>query len=142
MRAAAVAALVLLASCRRGEDAAILAVDVAACQPLSNGAVVGSSLRNDAPTLAGGRRFRCLVFPGTASHRLQLTVFADGFTPSLYLLEPGEPPHRLVARSTASDRGGVARASAVLPRTRPYAAVVLGETGEGGTFLLSVQDQP
>ena len=142
MRTGLAALAVLATACGREINPAVLAVDVTGCQPARYGSVVGSSLRADAPVLAGGRRYRCLVFPGTAEHRVQLTVFADGFDPVVYLLEPGESPHRLLARSATSTASGVARTSIVLPRTRPYAAVVTAAGREGGTFLLSVQDQP
>ena len=139
-----VALVTWLAGCGGGSatDAAVLGVDVAGCQPVRYGSVVGFALRADAPLLEGGRRYRCVIFPGTAERRVQLTVFAQGFRPTIYLLDPGEAPRRLLAWSDEGPGAGVARSSVVLPRTTPYAAVVAAGDGEAGTFLISVQDSP
>jgi hypothetical protein len=69
-------------------------------------------------------------------------VFAEGFRPAVYLFDPAEAPRRVLVRSSPGPGVGVARASVALPRTGPYAAVVTAERGEGGTFLISVQDTP
>jgi hypothetical protein len=142
VRRSAAALAVLLLGCRRTAEPGLSGLDVAGCRPVQYGSVTGAALRADAPALTGGRRYHCLVFPGTAEHRVQLTVFADGFEPGLYLLDPSEAPHRLLAWDAAGSATGVVRTSVRLPRTRPYAAVVTAEAGAGGTFLLSVQDHP
>lgn len=141
MRAPLVALAISVAGCRGAPDAALLALDVAGCQPVQFGAMVGFTLPADAPALDAGRRYRCLVFPGTADQQVQLTVFAQGFTPTVYLLDPGAEPHRLLAWSATGPGTGVARTTALLPGTAPYMAVVTTNGGETGTFLVSVQEQ-
>ena len=131
-----------LVGCGGATDAAVLGVDVAGCQPLENGAMMGFTLRADAPALESGPHYRCIVFSGTAERRVQLTVFADGFRPAMYLFDPAEAPRRVLIRSSPGPGVGVARASVALPRTGPYAAVVTAERGESGAFLISVQDTP
>jgi len=142
MRAASVALAAALAGCRAAGDPAVLGVDVAACQPAAYGSMVAFTLRADAPRLNGGRPYRCVVFAGVAHHRAELTVFAEGFHPVVHLLDAAARPRRVLASSDRGPGTDVARVSAVLPRTAPYAALVTTQPGGTGTFLIGVQDHP
>lgn len=104
--------------------------------------VTAFTLRGEAPLLQGGWRYRCAVFAGDSGLRVELTVFADGFRPEVYLLAPGSRP-ALLAWSRTGPGDGVARVTGTLPRATTFAALVTTvETNESGSFLLSIQSRP
>lgn len=142
LRLAVLAGAIGTASCGPGPKATASRVNPAACSPTDEASVTGFSLRADAPLLEGRWRYRCVVFGGAAGRRAEVTVFAAGFRPEVYLLDPAARPH-LLAWSRTGPGSDVARVSATLPRTGAYAAVITTvEDGATGSFVVSVQDGP
>jgi hypothetical protein len=110
----------------------------ALCAPLRPSLLAGYALREEAPLLDQRWRYRCVAFEGSADPT-EITVFAEGFRPELYLIEPGATAP-MVAWSRTGPGPGTVRVVKQLKRGGTYLAVVTTvDEAEQGSFLVSIQ---
>jgi hypothetical protein len=115
-----------------------MGLNPALCAPLRPSLLAGYALREEAPLLDQRWRYRCVAFEGSAGP-IEITVFAEGFRPELYLIEPGSTAP-MVAWSRAGPGPGTARLVKQLKRGGTYLAVVTTvDEAEQGSFLVSIQ---
>ena len=137
-RAAGLVALILTTGCSASPKDAAVRLNPALCAPLRPSLLAGYALREEAPLLDQRWRYRCVAFEGSAVPT-EITVFAEGFHPEVYLIEPGSTAP-MVGWSRTGPGPGTARLVKQLKRGGTYLAVVTTvDEAEQGSFLVSIQ---
>jgi hypothetical protein len=137
-RGARLVALVIATGCGATPKDAAVRLNPALCAPLRPSLLAGYALRDEAPLLDRRWRYRCVAFEGTEDPT-EITVFAEGFRPEVYLIEPGAAAP-MVGWSRSGPGPGTARLVKQLKRGGTYLAVVTTvDEAEQGSFLVSIQ---